>query len=799
MSDLQKFLKWSIASLLIIIPFVFFLITDSLIFPYITGKNLWFRFIIEFALILYAILVYINKDYLIKKSKIFYCYLSFILILFVANIFGASPYNSFYSGFERMEGFWTHLHLLAYFILLVSIFRDKNDWKKVFAFVFVMSMPIFIYGYLQLYGQSAFYSNFALMSEPVKNSIQSLNNFFPTGQGNGLRIDSTFGNSAYSAIFFALIIILSAMKAITANTWSSLKNMGSNLYIISGLFLSSFILVTRESMTFILENLKRSDIFGIYGFFVFLSFVMFVWLSYLFIRNSFKDKISSYFYALLSLSALVLLYYTQTRGTYIALLISILFVLGGLYFNRNKIENSFIRKVIVFKVYGLLLTTIFVIVATVLYMNVSSKSFGEIAKSNLFLNRITTINLNVFNPYQIYLGLKNDTYDKMVERFGEATLASRVMNIGMATDFVLDSFKSFLIGNGQENYVYVFSKYHDSRMYSQEPWFDRAHNVLFDWLTASGILGLFAYILLFVISIVSAIKSHKINIIEKYFISGALIAYFVHNLFVFDNITSYIMFIILIAYVASQENDDNNINWLDKVLDKIINIFKKYIFRFNVYVLKFNFLFKSLLQKFLLFTFIITVCFSSYKLVFVPMNTAALSINFMSAMDSYIKYPTVENFDKVKSYYQYILPNVVLGYSDILTMILQVLPSFMNIDNNKTEHVIAQKLELLNMTHNTLIKDINMKYKDEKTYTMIASFYNIAGQGDLAQEYFERAELAGGKKPFTKSEYALSLYKFGKVQEAFAKALEAYNLNPDNPKAREVLETIRAAMNSIQK
>jgi O-antigen ligase len=53
------------------------------------------------------------------------------------------------------------------------------------------------------------------------------------------------------------------------------------------------------------------------------------------------------------------------------------------------------------------------------------------------------------------------------------------------------------IGWGQESFNYVFNKYYDPRMYNQEQWFDRAHNVFFDWLTAGGILGLGTYLFFF--------------------------------------------------------------------------------------------------------------------------------------------------------------------------------------------------------------------------------------------------------------------------------------------------------------
>ena len=51
-----------------------------------------------------------------------------------------------------------------------------------------------------------------------------------------------------------------------------------------------------------------------------------------------------------------------------------------------------------------------------------------------------------------------------------------------------------ILGWGQENYIVLFNKYYDPKMYQQEPWFDRSHNVFFDWLVSGGILALLAYL-----------------------------------------------------------------------------------------------------------------------------------------------------------------------------------------------------------------------------------------------------------------------------------------------------------------
>ena len=103
----------------------------------------------------------------------------------------------------------------------------------------------------------------------------------------------------------------------------------------------------------------------------------------------------------------------------------------------------------------------------------------------------------------------------------------------------------------------MFAKYNDARMYAQEPWFDRSHNVFMDWLIAAGALGLVAYLALYFSAIWTMwcskySKNHKNSrneFIEKALLTGLLVAYFIHNIFVFDNLISYILFFIVLAYI----------------------------------------------------------------------------------------------------------------------------------------------------------------------------------------------------------------------------------------------------------
>lgn len=108
-----------------------------------------------------------------------------------------------------------------------------------------------------------------------------------------------------------------------------------------------------------------------------------------------------------------------------------------------------------------------------------------------------------------------------------------------------------LLGWGQDNFIVAFGKYYDPIMYKQEPWFDRAHNVFVDWAIAGGVVGLISYLALFIAALVILWRS-SLSVPEKAILTGLLGAYAVNNIFVFDNLVSYIYFASVLAYVHAR-------------------------------------------------------------------------------------------------------------------------------------------------------------------------------------------------------------------------------------------------------
>ncbi|MEK7523953.1 MAG: O-antigen ligase family protein [Patescibacteria group bacterium] len=124
------------------------------------------------------------------------------------------------------------------------------------------------------------------------------------------------------------------------------------------------------------------------------------------------------------------------------------------------------------------------------------------------------------------------------------------------------SWKGFLekplTGWGRESYPKVFEKYYDPQFFDNNPyeaWSDRAHNIIFDELTAGGIINLLSALALFALFAFQLIKAIRQNPTQKLFfvLGGIFLAAFVlQDLFTLDTLASYLPLFLGFAFIATQ-------------------------------------------------------------------------------------------------------------------------------------------------------------------------------------------------------------------------------------------------------
>lgn len=446
---MQSYIKKIVWACLLVVPFIALHVANggpfdvvswftgsSLFFPFISGKNLIFRILVEVALAGWAILALSDPHYRIniKKSPIILAYMAFMVVLLFSNIFGVDPERSMWSNFERMEGFVGHIHLFAYFFVLTVMVRSLEEWQRMWKFFIAGNILVLLYGFFQFLGAKGL-----IVSKILPELSLWFGERFQIHQSLN-RIDATIGNSAYFGVFCLMYTFIAAMM------WSQSAN-------------------PRKSWGYPL--LIAANLFGVF--------------------------------------------YSGTRGSIIGLIIGGLVTLGILALvEKGKMRKLFIKTLVAV---AILVSAVFLFKETPLIK--SSPTLYRFA--SISLNDITTASR--FSIWKI-------SYEAWKERP--------------------------ILGYGQDNFSYIFArKFIPTEMCNLEPWYDRSHNVFFDWLVAGGILGLLTYLSLYGVTLwFMWRKENDMTTLEKAIITGALAGYFVHNIFVFDNLTSYILFFALLAYVT---------------------------------------------------------------------------------------------------------------------------------------------------------------------------------------------------------------------------------------------------------
>lgn len=187
---------------LYLVPFAAVLVYQGTLFPFIVGKYIFFRTVIDLALIFFiwawATGGIQNSELRIKnffKQPLVVIVSIFVFIYILAGFFGYNPAVSFWSNFERGEGGLQMLHFFIFFFLMVLFFKTEKDWRKMFIISSTAALMVIAYGVLGSLG----FSNFI-------------------GSSLCLRFSGTLGNPAYMgtymifAIFYALYLAVQDWK-----------------------------------------------------------------------------------------------------------------------------------------------------------------------------------------------------------------------------------------------------------------------------------------------------------------------------------------------------------------------------------------------------------------------------------------------------------------------------------------------------------------------------------------------------------------------------------------------------------
>ncbi len=598
------------------VPAVVFIVSETMFFPYITGKNFTFRILVEIITAGWILLALLDAQYRPRWSWIMGAFVALLASMLVSDVLSLAPLKSFMSNFERMDGYVTLVHTFLYFVVTASMLTTQKMWQQFFGWNVALATMLAVYGILQALGQA------------------------DISQGAAWRIDGTLGNSSYMAIYMLFASIIATIYAIH---------------------------------THIRERKWTAGI--------------------------------------LALIFTVLIFQTGTRGTVLGLIAG-----GGvaaLFLAVRGARVPRLRKVA---------SGALILGAVLIGSFVALRDTAIVQKSPM-LERLTHISLS------------------------EGGI--RFTNWGMAWEGIKER---PVFGWGHESFNYVFNAHYSPAMYGAEEWYDRAHNIVFDWLVQGGFVGATLYFGLIGVALYLLVRRTKeateeteIDLLVRALLAGLLVAYTVHNFFVFDNIVSYVYFAIVLAYIHVQH------------AGKHIGIIPK--------------LDEETWER---------VAVPSVALVLIGI-LYLVNVPGIRAAQGLIGALTAPNGTTRMSEFEQVIAIESFGNQEVREQLLQFIAQAVP---SATDDKV--KTQLFQVAEREIVAQIAEKPGDARIYILAGGMYRSIGAQTKALEYYLEAIKLTPQKTSLKQELGMTYLSLGETETGFAYLKDAYEQDASKMRARMI-------------
>ena len=428
-----------------------------------------------------------------------------------------------------------------------------------------------------------------------------------------------------------------------------------------------------------------------------------------------KQNWQKYLYGLMAAWTLVTIYFTGTRGAVFGLIAGV-FIFGILYliFKKTESRAELVKKEIILA---------WLLIALIFPLGLFLAKDQPFVKSNPILARLTSFSLK------------------------ERTITSRFSIYKMSWE----GFKERpILGWGPDNYGIVFSKYFRPELWRQEPWFDRSHNIVFDWLINAGILGALSYFSIFAVSIYlfwNYYRKRNLPLENTLLIITFLLVYLAQNFFVFDQIATYISFFALLAYI-------NSFSVAEAATGEISS--RRDVSNWPIVV------------GLLAVPLVLVIYFVNVK----PLRANLSLLGALATQGQNIPL-AFEKFDKALSYN-------TLGNQEIREQLIRFAISAGGVSELNPDF----RDKMLRKAIEEAQKSVLENALDPRAYLFLGTIYNKVGLSDLALEVFKKASDLSPQKQQIYFEIADVYIQRGDYKNA-AQVLEtAFNLDQDYNQAR---------------
>ncbi len=185
---MRPVLLWSVRVCLALTLLTPLVVTTDTYFPFVVGKAVYVRFVIELAACFWVALVLLDSSWRPPRSPLLVVMALGLACHLLAAWFGVSPVRSMWSTYERMQGFVDAAHWFAFTVITVSVLRDAASMRALLNANLGVALAV---GCLAIIG-------YFVGEVP----------FYGTAERDAPRIGSVFGNAIYLAIYAMVNLFL---------------------------------------------------------------------------------------------------------------------------------------------------------------------------------------------------------------------------------------------------------------------------------------------------------------------------------------------------------------------------------------------------------------------------------------------------------------------------------------------------------------------------------------------------------------------------------------------------------------
>ena len=180
----DRALRCVIGTGIVLILLTPFIVTPQTVFPFVVGKALYSRTLIEIVFVAWVLLALFQPAYRPPRSRLLILLGAALGVAVLSACLGVSVQRSFWSSYERMQGVVDQAHWFVLAVVLVSVVRTDRSWRALLLL------------------------NLAAGTVMALLTVAQYHGHLPAYGPGGSRAMSTFGNPIFLAAYLQVNVMI---------------------------------------------------------------------------------------------------------------------------------------------------------------------------------------------------------------------------------------------------------------------------------------------------------------------------------------------------------------------------------------------------------------------------------------------------------------------------------------------------------------------------------------------------------------------------------------------------------------